>query len=307
MESPDLSGPLEGLKILDAGDLPRYKAAITAAQQNGWAYYFPNLLARKRPGRSTALLLEDEGTVCIFLWRLRDGRQHLNLYLPPAPMNASVLKRCLERANDFNGDRSARIMRIDEKDVDAVKAAKIRVKKTREQYIFAPRAYDDMSGKSLYTIRRNVKLVERLPDVEVVPYSRSHARACHALLDRWIREHRDVHGNVDGAGTSRRAIDLVGTLPESELRGQVVFVDGRLAAFAFGGEIRPGLAISFERKCDTSIRGLGYFQLLSLLKSLERFERVNDGSDAKRAGLRQLKSSFRPVAMHVEHRGIQRQ
>jgi hypothetical protein len=222
-------------------------------------------------------------------------------------MNGAVLKRCLERANDFNGDRSAQIMRIDTKDVDAVKAAKVRVRKRREQYIFASRAYGDMSGKTFYTIRRNVKLVQQLPDVEVVPYSTSHAQACDALLDRWVREHRDMHGNTGGAGTSRRALELAGTLPDNELRGEVVFVDGRLAAFAFGGEIRPGLGGSFERKCDTSIKGLGYFHFLSLLKSLHQFERINDGSDAKHAGLRQLKDSFRPVEMHVEHRGTQRQ
>ena len=33
---------------------------------------------------------------------------------------------------------------------------------------------------------------------------------------------------------------------------------------------------------------------------------INDGSDAGRSGLRQLKDSFRPVAMHAEFRASQR-
>ena len=306
MTYPVLSGALEGLRTLTAGDLVRYKAAVAAGQQMGWGYYFPNLLSKNRSGRSAALLLEDEGAICVFLWSMRDSRPHLDLYLPPVPVNVAVLRRCLERANDFNGDTSARVMRIDAKDVGAVKGANLKVRQRREQYIYAPQAYNDIGGKSFYTIRRNVKLIERIPNVEVLPYSVSHARACHALLEQWSQNHREAQGTAGGAGTSRRAIHLVGTMPAEELRGEVVFVNGRLAAFAFGGEIRPGLAGSFERKCDTSIRGLSYFHLRSFLQSFRDFALINDGSDTGRAGLRQIKESFRPVEMHVEYRAAQR-
>ena len=77
-------------------------------------------------------------------------------------------------------------------------------------------------------------------------------------------------------------------------------------AVAFGGEIRPGLACSFERKCDTEVRGLSYFHFRSLFLRLRDYQLVNDGSDAKRAGLRQLKESFRPVARHLEYQATQR-
>jgi hypothetical protein len=305
MTGLDLSGALQGLKVLAVDDLARYKAAVTAGKQMGWGYYFPNLLSKNRPGRSAALLLEDEGAICVFLWKIRDAKPRLDLYLPPTPMNVAVLRRCLERTNDFNGDSSARVMRIDTKDVDAVKAVNLRVRQRREQYVFAPGAFNELVGKRLYTIRRNVQLIERLPDIEVLPYSASHAQACHALLEQWKLKHRDTHGTAGGAGTSRRAIDLAGALPEKDLGGEVVFVDGQLAAFAFGGELRSGLAASFERKCDTSMRGLSYFHFRSFLQSLQQFELINDGSDTGRAGLRQLKESFRPVEMHAEYRGTQ--
>ncbi len=61
----------------------------------------------------------------------------------------------------------------------------------------------------------------------------------------------------------------------------------------------------FEAKSDTSVRGLSYFQRHSLLSKLRDFDLVNDGSDAGRPGLRQLKNNFRPVEMHVEYRGTQ--
>jgi len=306
MTEPTLSGPLEGLKAMEIGDLARYKAAVEAGQQMGWGYYFPYLLSRNRAGRSAVLLGEDEGSICVFLWQLRDSVPHLDVYLAPTPMSVPVLRRCIERANDFNGDRSARVMRIDDKDVGAVAAANLNVKQQKMQYVFAPSVYKDLGGSKYKTVRRNVALVEQLPDVEVMQYSAAHSEACHALLREWRDAHRDAHGTAGGVGTSRRAIDLAGTLPDIDLRGEVVFLDGRLSAFAFGGEIRPGLACSFERKCDTAVRGLSYFHLRSFLQSLHEFALVNDGSDTGRAGLHQLKESFRPVEMHAEYRGRQR-
>ncbi|MCP4036614.1 MAG: DUF2156 domain-containing protein [bacterium] len=305
-KGPELSGALEGLKILEVKDLARYQAAVEAGQQMGWGYYFPFLLTRNRPGRNAILVVEDEGSLCVFNWKHGDGKPQLDVNFAPLPMNPAVLRRCIERANEFNGDRSARVMRIDAKDIDAVREVSLRPKERKQQFIFAPEAYKDLGGKALKTVRRNVALVDRLENVEVLPFSTSHANDCHALLVDWKKEHRNAHGSNGGAGTSRRAINLAGTLPENILRGEVVFVDGRLVAFAFGGEIRPGLACSFERKSDKSIPGIGYFQLCNLFRSFDGVEMINDGTDTGREGLRQLKTSFRPIEMHVEYRARQR-
>ena len=126
MTVPALSGPLEGLRVLDPADLPRYKAAVEAGRQMGWGYYFPyllSLLSRNAAARSAVLLAEDAGSMCVYLWQLRDAKPRLDVYLAPTPMSVPVLERCIERANDFNADSSARVMRIDEKDVGAVSAA----------------------------------------------------------------------------------------------------------------------------------------------------------------------------------------
>ncbi|MCP4007645.1 MAG: DUF2156 domain-containing protein [bacterium] len=302
---PEFSGALEGLKVLGVNDLSRYQAAVEAGQQKSWGYYFPFLLTRNRTGRNAILVVEDEGSLCVFNWKRANGIPRLDLAFAPLPLNPAVLRRCIERANEFNGDRSARVMRIDAKDVDAVRETSLRPRESRQQFIFAPKTYEDLGGKAFKTVRRNVALVDRLANVEVLPFSTSHAKDCHALLVNWKKAHREAFGSSGGAGTSRRAINFVGTLPESILRGEVVFVDGRLVAFAFGGEIRPGLACSFERKCDTSIPGLGYFQLRSLFRSFGGVEMINDGTDTGREGLRQLKTSFRPIEMHVEYRARQ--
>ena len=222
-------------------------------------------------------------------------------------MDPGVLRRCIERANDFNRDRSARVLHIDDADQKAVAAAELSVVFRKEQYVFEPGCYFDLSGKSLSTVRRQFSRVAKLPDIEVRPYSQSDADDCQKLLAWWKSEHRRVHKTRGGVGTSRRLLELTAQLPNHVLGGQVVALDGKIVAFSLGGALRPGFACSIERKCINDVAGLGFFQFRHFLLGLEDFELVNDGSDADRPGLRQFKRSFRPVAMHKEFRARQKQ
>jgi hypothetical protein len=304
---PPTRGALDGLKPLEISDLARYKDAVEAGRQVGWGYYFPYLYSKHRPERTAVLLGYDEGSACVFLWRRRRGKELLELCVPPAPMDGGVLRRCLERMNEFNGHRAGRVLRIDAKDAAAVsKVLGTRVKQRRVQYLYAPQSYASLAGNRFHTVRRNVAMVERLPDVQVLPYSAAHAPACRALLESWSGRYRETHGDGGGAATSARILELAERFAAPDLAGEVVLIGGRLAAFTFGGEIRRGIGCVFETKSDPEVRGLGYFSRLRFISKLERFVLVNDGSDVGRAGLRQLKDSFRPIEMHAEYRGFQR-
>ena len=117
---PALSGALEGLKVADLSDLAAYNLAVASGRQTGFGYYFPHLLGYNRPGQSAALLTEDEGSFCVYRWKQGKAVPRLDLIVAPTPMNNAVLLRCLERANDFNGDTSARILKVDDDDVKRV-------------------------------------------------------------------------------------------------------------------------------------------------------------------------------------------
>jgi hypothetical protein len=69
------------LKNLDAGDRTRFKSAVEAGLQTGWAYCFPYLLAKAKPGRREILIAEDAGSLCLFQWAAAEGR--LDLLFPP--------------------------------------------------------------------------------------------------------------------------------------------------------------------------------------------------------------------------------
>jgi hypothetical protein len=301
-----VTGACEGLEILDLPDLPRWKSALERGRESGYGCYFPFILAHQRPRRSTLLIAEDAGCLCVFIRRDRKRGSHLDLFLNPIPMDVGVARRCLDRANDFNRDRSARILRIDGNDAAlAARVPGLSVRERRKQYLFAPHAYADLRGGKYETLRRHLARLRRLPDLEVVPWSDRFAGDCRALLLRWSERHRNTFGTSGGAGTSSRELDLADVLSAPDLTGEVVLLGGRLVAYCLGGEIRPGLGCFLDAKSDLDVAGLGYFQRYSFYTSHSEFDRINDGSDARRAGIRQLKDSLRPAAMHLEYSGEQ--
>lgn len=300
------NGALEGLKQLDASDLPRWKAALERGRESGFGAYFPFLLAHQRPGRRTLLITEDAGCLCVFARRERKRGARLDLYTNPVPMDPAVTRRCLDRANDFNRDRSARILRIDGNDASlARRVPGLDVRRRRMQYLFAPRAYGSLSGGKYRTVRYHVSRVRRLPGLEVAAYHEGFAPACQTLLAKWSQHHRSLYGSSGDAGMSKRALALTAMFTTPDLVGEVVLVGERVVGFAFGGEIRPGLGCLFEAKTDLEVPGLAHFQFYNFMSKLNACEMVNSGSDARRAGLRQLKDSLRPIGMLPEYRGLQ--
>ena len=301
-------GRLEVLREMDAADLPRWKKALEQWKPLGFGYYFPYVLAHQGTKRKAVLVAEDGGCLCSFILRERRKGAHLDVYLPPMPMDVKVAQRCLERANEFNGDRSARILRIDAR--DAAQAAKIpgvSIRERRKQYMYAPNAYADLSGGKYRALRRQLTRTQQLQELETAPYSERYASDCRTLLQRWAERHRSTHGTSGDAGLSRRALGLADVLSAPDLTGEVFLLGGRVVGYWLGGEIRQGLGCLLDAKSDLDVPGLAYFQRYRFLTTHGGFERVNDGSDARRPGLRQLKDSFRPVEMHTEYRGRQAQ
>ena len=297
---------LDDLRAIQVSDLESFGHAVEAGQQLGWAYCLPYLMTRIRRSKSDILLGEDEGSICVYTRRERDYRTRLDLVLAPTPMRAPVLARCLERMNDFNGDRSARVLRIDEKDADsAASVPGLKVRPRNQQYLLAPESYASLGGKSFRTLRRQVACVEALSGVEVAEFSPIHREGAHRLLNEWSVAHRAVHETRGGVGSSRRAIDLTADFSGRKLFGEVVLLNGRLIAYALAGEIRSGVACFLEAKSDPQVHGLGYFHRYSFLRKQSAFQVFNDGSDTGRTGLGQLKRSLRPIGMHVEFRGTQ--
>jgi len=302
LAEPELTGALEGLKIADQSDLAAYNQSIASGLQTGFGYYFPHLLGHNRPGLSAALLTEDDGSICVFRWKRSTGVPRLDLIVAPTPMNNAVMLRCLERANDFNGDTSARILKIDDNDVEQVLAAKmLRVVKRKMQYLYSPSTYLDLGGGRLRSIRRYVTKFEQLTNLNIQSYSPRYKNDCLELLQRWRQYHRIAHGTQGGVGATKRLLDLADHLTAPALEGEVILIDGLVSAFAFGGQLRPGVGVFSEAKSDSSIAGLSIYQRYHFMVMRQDWTLINDGPDVGRGGLAQFKSRLRPVSMHQEY------
>jgi hypothetical protein len=298
-------GALEGLVRATIKRYRHYAKLIETGQPTGSSYYYPGLLVYQRKNRRAILLDEDEGSVCVYRWQVERDKPRLDLYLAPNPMNRSVLKRCIERANDFNEDTTARILRVDRKDAKAVASVGFKLRKRRAQFLFSPSNYADLSGSNLRTVRRNVAAISELSNVEIRRYQKDDADACQELLSGWIESHRDTQSTTGGQGYAQRMIQLVGKLPDEVLTGQVVLIDGKLVGYSFGGAIHSGLACYYDTKCNQNIKGLTYYMRRSFLLEMKQYPLVNDGSDVGREGLNQIKQSFRPVSINQEYRAYQ--
>jgi hypothetical protein len=303
---PPSTAALEGLSVLDFLDLPRWNSALERGGESGFGFYFPFILAHQRPGRKTVLVTEDAGCLCVFIRTDRRRGSRLDLLLNPVPMDVGVMQRCLERANDFNRDRSARIMRIDGNDAAlAARVPGLALRERRKQYLFVPHAFGELRGGKYRALRSHLQKARQLEGLEVVPWSLRHADACRDVLERWEQRHRRLTGKSGGAGISRRVLHIAATLSAPDLRGEVILLGGRPVAYSLGGRIRTGIGCFLDAKCDLEVPGLGFFQRHGFLTRLDEFELVNDGSDARQPGLRQMKNSLRPVGMHLEFRGTQ--
>jgi hypothetical protein len=300
------SSLLAGLVRASTKRYAQYAKMVEAGQPTGSSYYYPGLIVYQRKNRRAILLDQDEGSVCIYRWQIENDKPRLDLYLAPNPMNSAVLRRCIERANDFNTDHSARILRIDQKDSDAVSSAGFKLQKRRQQFLFSPSDYIDLSGAKLRTVRRNIATVNETSKIEIRHFQQGDEEACFDLLKAWVEAHREHQDSSGGSGYARRMIQLAGKLPEKVLVGHVALINGKLVGYSFGGSIHSGLACYYDTKCDPNIKGLTYFMRRNFLLEMSDYPLVNDGSDGGREGLNQIKQSFRPVAMHQEYRGYQK-
>ncbi len=128
-------------------------------------------------------------------------------------------------------------------------------------------------------------------------YQPADAEACRQLLCAWEATQGRKHCKLLDHGYTLACFELAHQLPDDDLRGQVVLLDGQIAAFAFGGEMWPGMASFFIAKASACPRGLSYFLRWHFAAALQDYGLVNDASDLGHPGLRQFKRSLRPVAM----------
>lgn len=291
-----LGNALEGLHEITAADRDMYLMALNSSNQRCHLNYFPWLLAFSSSPNRSILLGMEEGSLCVFLLHHSTARNRLHLYLPPLPMNDGALAASLDRINRYNGNSSGRLWWIDESEAEAVAATKlVSLRPALEEIICSPRIYGEIERGAGSKLHHQLKQAMAAGEITVRPFGLDDIPRCLELLDGWCRERNAKGLTVRNMHALKAALNISSKLPEGDLQGIVVEVDGRLRACALGGRLSGSTACSLLNIADHDIPSLGYYARYAFLKSLEEFEEIIDGDDAGRKELALVKSTLLPA------------
>lgn len=220
----------------------------------------------------------------------------LHLYLPPFPFDAAALRHAQERMQDFNGGPGGRIVFVEEAEALKVARAGFEISFSESQYIYDRETVMAREGSAFSTLRRKLASAAR-DRIDVRPYTASDRAACVALTENW-RE-RLVAAGITPTSYRHTLACLEGAdrFASSRLAGSVAEIDGAVAGFAFGGPITSRTGALYITINDTEAPAVAYLLRTELMAAMPSLTLFNNSSDTKRAGLRDLKQRFRPVAM----------
>ncbi|MFS4438920.1 phosphatidylglycerol lysyltransferase domain-containing protein [Paracoccaceae bacterium GXU_MW_L88] len=291
---------LDGLRPLTAEDQPRIAEAVAAAEVTGWSYFFPYMLFFSQlSGNEHALFEDAEGAMLVYRMNRRKGREMLSLLVPPFPFSPAALAHAEARMAAFNEGGALRINRVPEEAAWMVGNEGFELRFNSDEYVYDREAVLPMAGKAFATLRRKVRYFDEAGAV-VRPYTPEDREPCETLLEEWraLLKERGVKLGPYRSYARNCLANASGLGPEV-IRGEVIEMDGKIAAFTFGGPIDPETTALFITISDHAFPGLAYYQRYKFIESTTHGRFFNDFADSGREGLAQMKRSFRPVKMHA--------
>jgi hypothetical protein len=286
---------LNTLALADASVLRK------AFRQNGkaiWCYYFPFLFCYGRSNVREMLWHCAGDSLCVFLLRERRDGPRIDLFVPPLPFSAVATSDCFDLMNEFNSDRSARILWTDEGDASHFAATGgFEVSLKEREYMYDPRCVSELKGHQYKDLRKRTRRFQRANDHVWRELRPEDTNGCIELLRKWKKTQGRKRTHLLDMGYTRAAIELYPEFEREDLSGWVVLMDGEVRAFCMGGEISDTVASFFAAKSDPEIYGLSEFSRWCFCREMAGSELINDASDLGLPGLEQFKRKFRPVAM----------
>jgi hypothetical protein len=291
------------LADLNKIELSHYADFSNAAAMHkaiSWSYFFPYLYFLGMSEPRQALLFEQiEGSILLYRLQERDEKLRLGLLLPPFPFARLPLRRALERMRDFNHNRVGRISRIQESDALPLAREGLEIRFHSDEYIYDCAAVLAMRGGSYKALRRKISHYANTASVVVRDFRKEDAQDCMKLRKKWYKGLLNAGVKVGPYYRySQECLANAEVFSSDVLSGQVIEVDGTVRAFTFGGTINQRFGSIFITISDHDLPGLAYLQRYHLMKKHPHIAYFNDFSDSGRAGLAQMKRTFRPVQMH---------
>jgi hypothetical protein len=283
---------------LEAEDAGVFLAAAEQAQAKAWFYYFPRLYFYGQSKRHLLRWERHAGSILLYQIRQQKSGSRMDLYLPPFPFDSGALRHAVQRMRDFNGDRSGRIVFVQETDILRVAREGFEVFLKSEEFIFDRAAVMALEGAGFRSLRQELSRALRQGQVETRPYTRADQSACLALTEAWKARLTTNGMKATPYRYTLACLAAADLFPPSLLSGLVVEVDGEVRGFAFSGPITSTMGCNFLCVTDPGFRGMPHLLRYRLMAGFPDLLYFNDSTDSDRPGLRELKQRFRPVEMH---------
>ncbi len=287
------------LRPISLEDRRVFTEAVAVEPVPGWSYYFPYLQLFGNASENERLLYEtSDGSIAVYRLRTRRSRRTLSLLVPPFPWNERLLRRGLERSAAVNRDGLGRIARVSEDIAARVARLGLDLRFNMDEYIYDRAAVVAAEGKPFSGLRRKLGQT-RNADTRTRRFTADDVPACEALLYRWYAGLRGRGIRIGPYRRYARSCLRNADAFDDLLMGEVVDVDGAVAAFSFGGPIHDRVGSVFVTVSDHDHAGLAYLQRHSLMSAFAELDTFNDGTDSGRGGMKQMKQTFRPIRMHT--------
>lgn len=277
---------------LTVDDKPLLDAHFAALQPRVSELTFANLYLFREAHAYRLTLVEDSPVV------LGQGYGGGEYFLPPLGGDVAGALRVLL-------DGGVTLYGADDSFADRYLAgAGVIVEEDRDafDYLHLRQELAELPGNRFHKKKNRVNYFTARHSCSVEVYGAVHREGCLALLREWRRVRDDVDSPSLGLETRAAAEAL--TLAEAlGLRGVVVLVEGRVAAFALGERLNRDTAVCHFEKSDPFMEGVS--QLVDREFSRLLFTDctyLNREQDLGEPGLRAAKLSYHPVELVKKYR-----
>jgi hypothetical protein len=250
-----------------------------------WRHYYN--LSVSRSGSFTVFLARPDGKPPFFLpvWGKGD----------PCP----VLRNCLHHLEHLSGN--GHIERVSEDYMARVGQPPPDVEVTpdpnNDDYVYTTKDLITLAGRRYDAKRNHISKFEKQWMWEYRPINDELVHHCQELADKWCIQ-RNCADSPTLAAEQRAVREFFDNYQALGVRGGVIMLDGKVAAFAAGERLNRDTFVVHLEKADPAIGEL-YAVINREFNRREcaQFKYVNREQDLGEDNLRKAKQSYRPVMM----------
>lgn len=238
------------------------------------------------------------------LYLLFNSDTYRPFLIPPFPMDAErSVAPCMDRARDAMmaeyGEfymKCATGRMVNKIKHDCPGRYIFRYDESNSEYVYNTKDLLELAGKRYHGKRNHINSFLRAYYPAVADYVPKYRQECLALQDAWAK-YRDVDPRdvAEEHESIRRVVDHYETLG---MKGMVVLLDGRVAAFTFGERLTPDTALIHIEKAMPDVNGLyTYINQQFIQRCWTDTRYINREEDMGVPGIRQAKRSYHPAFM----------